>query len=314
MLKNSEILGGQQGLATIKKDISVTMPRDHAYQFLIDTINKSGTLEKLIPIFRNDSKGTIDTLSIRSRRLRKHTKNHKADNPTDGIESGDIEYNVQKVFWDAWLNDDDVWYNLQARGENIETTTINMIQDQFAVDLQDLAFNGDTDIDPEDPDAAFLNILDGFVKKMMQSRFATDLADKEPTLLDFTTHVQLLPERFKNAHDDIKWFMSRSTHDKLMAQATQRQTGYGDAVLQNGQLVRHAGYEIEIVANLQPGFAALTPQKNLKPVFTRDLRYNRTGVGAEAVAKDATYHILFAYLDCVVREIDAVAYLTGSKL
>lgn len=313
-MDNNEILGGQSGLVSIKKDVNITMPRDKANQFLIDTINKAKTLKKLVPIFRNDSKGTLDTLSVASRRLRRHTKNHTANDTTDGIENGDIEYNVQKVFWDLWLNDDDVWYNLQARNENVESTVVNMIQEQFSVDLQDLIFNGDTETDLEDKDAGFLRILDGFVKKMMQSRFVTDLADKEPTLLDFTNHVQLLPERYKNAHDDIKWFLSRSTHDKLMAQATQRQTGYGDAVLQNGQLIRHAGYEIEIVANLQPGFAALTPQKNLKPVFTRELRYNRTGVGAEAVARDATYHILFAYLDAVVREIDAVAYLTGSKL
>ncbi|TES56180.1 phage major capsid protein [Halalkalibacterium halodurans] len=298
----------------IKKDIEVTMPKQQAQQFLIDTIETTSTLQKLDPIYRNDSKGSIDTLSVQSRRLRKHSKNHTPNNTTDGIDNGQIEYNVQKVFWDTWLNDDDVWYNLRVRGENIEDTVIGMIQRQFGVDLQDLIFNGDTEIDPTAEDAAFLSILDGFVKKMKKSPYVTDLGDEEPTLLDFINHVQILPERYKNAHDDITWFMTRNTHDKLMSQATQRMTGFGDAVLQDGKLVRIAGYQIEIVATLQSGFAALTPMKNLKPVFTRDLRYNRTGVGATAVAKDATYHILFAYLDAVLREVDAVAYLTGSKL
>ena len=58
----------------------------------------------------------------------------------------------------------------------------------------------------------------------------------------------------------------------------------------------------------------LTPRENLKPVFTRELRYNRTAQGATAAAKDATYHILFGYLDCVIREVDAVAWMTGEKL
>lgn len=312
MPTNQQIMSG--GVTTIKKDISVTMPHDHAYQFLIDTINNASTMPKLQPIFRNDSAGTIDTLSVNGRRIRKHNKNHTPDNPVNGIESGGIDYNVKKVFWDEWLQDDDVWYNAQARGENIEATVINMIQKQFGVDIQDLAFNGDKDVSSENPDYGFLSILDGFVKKMKQSTKFTDLGVEEPKLIDFVNHIQLLPERYKNAHDDITWFISRNTHDKLMAQATQRQTGFGDAVLLDGKLVRLGGYEIEVVSSLQSGFAALTPMKNLKPVFTRQLRYNRTGDGATAAAKDATYHILFAYLDCIVREIDAVAYLVGEKL
>lgn len=65
---------------------------------------------------------------------------------------------------------------------------------------------------------------------------------------------------------------------------------------------------------MQNNFGALTPMKNLKPIFTRELKYKRTGEGALAAAKDATYHILFAYADAVVRELEAVAWMTGDKL
>lgn len=312
-LSNQAVINKEATLQTIKKDLNITLPQDQAYQFLIDTINNASTLPKLQPVFRNDSAGNIDTLSVKGRKIRQHSKTHQ---PTGvgGIDPGQIPYNVKKVFWDEWLQDDDVWYNIQARGENVEQTVISMIQKQFGVDLQDLVFNGDTATPDTNDDYEFLSILDGFVKKMKQSTHVTDLGTNEPVLLDFVNHIQLLPEKYKNAHDDITWFITRNTHDKLMAQATQRQTGFGDAVLQDGRLTRLGGYDIEVVSSLQSGFAALTPKKNLKPVFTRQLRYNRTADGATAAAKDASYHIIFAYLDAVVREIEAVAYLTGSKL
>ncbi|TDQ35275.1 phage major capsid protein [Aureibacillus halotolerans] len=310
-IPNSALLN--QGPQSIKKDLSIPMGHDHAYEFLVDTINNASTLPKLVPIYRGDSAGNIDALSVSSRRLREHSKDHQP-NGVGSINDRKIPYNVRKVFWDEWLQDDDVWYNQQSRGENVEQTIISMIQKQLGVDLQDLAFNGDTATPVENPDHAFLSILDGFVKKMKTSDNVTDLVDAEPRLLDFVNHIQLLPERYKNAHDDITWFVSRNTHDKLLSQATMRQTGFGDAVLQEGRVTRLAGYNLEVVASLQGGFAALTPAANLKPVFTRQVRYSRTADGATAVAKDATYHIIFAYLDAVVREIDAVAYMTGSKL
>lgn len=312
-MSNQQVINKEAAMSSIRKDLNITLPQDQAYQFLIDTIANAATLKRLQPIFRSRGTGNIDTLSVGSRKIREHSK---TNTPTGvgGITPGQIPYNVKKVFWDEWLQNDDVWYNQQARNENIEQTVIAMLQQQLGVDLQDLIFNGDTATDPEAPDFAFLSIIDGFVKKAKASPNKTDLASTAPTIVDFTNHIQVLPEKYKNAHDDITWFMTRGTHDKIVSLATQRNTGFGDAVLQEGKLSRLAGYNVEVVANLQSGFAALTPFKNFKPVFTRELRYNRTGDGATAAAKDATYHIIFAYLDAVVREVDAVAWMTGTKL
>lgn len=312
-MSNKQVINKEAAISSIRKDLNITLPGDQAYQFLIDTIAYAATLQRLQPIFRNSGTGNIDTLSVGSRKIREHSKTHT---PTgvNGITPGQIPYNVKKVFWDEWIQDDDVWYNQQARGENVEETVIAMIQKQFGVDLQDLIFNGDTATANTDDNYAFLSILDGFVKKAKASPNKTDLASNAPTIADFTNHIQVLPEKYKNAHDDITWFITRGTHDKIVSLATQRQTGFGDAVLQEGRLSRLAGYNVEVVANLQSGFAALTPFKNFKPVFTRELRYNRTSQGATAAAKDATYHIIYAYLDAVVREVDAVAWMTGTKL
>jgi len=313
-MDNQTILTKETTVATIKKNLDIPMARSDAEAFLVDTINNASTLPKLQPIYRDVPAGNIDALSVGRRKIRQAGKDDKPTG-TGSISNRQIPYAVKKVKWDEWLQNDDVYYSVSARGDNVEEKVISMIQKQFGVDLQDLIFNGDVDAKLEDgttPDP-FLSILDGFVKKMKQSPYKTDLANNEPTILDFVNHIQLLPERYKS-FSDITWFITQKTNDKLVAMVSQRQTGFGDAVLQDGKITRLAGYPVEVVAELQSGFAALTPKSNLKPVFTRQLRYIRTADGATAAAKDATYHVLYAYLDAIVREVEAVAWMTGSKL
>lgn len=310
MKTNQQIINKESQIASIKKNLDIPMAVKDAEAFLVDTINNAKTLNSLVPIYRDVAAGNIDALSVGRRKLRQAGKN---DEPTGtgSISNRKIPYSVRKVRWDEWLQNDDVFYSQAARGDNAEQKVIDMIQRQFAVDLQDLIFNGDKDAVGDDAD--FLGILDGFIKKMKESPNKTDLAEEDLKILDFVNHIQVLPERFKS-HTDITWFITQATNDRLVSLVSERQTGFGDAVLQDGKITRLAGYPVEVVAEMQSGFAALTPKSNLKPVFTRQLRYIRTADGATAAAKDATYHVLYAYLDAIVREVDAVAWMTGEKL
>lgn len=313
-MSNQQILKSEGQVVTINKNLDFTMPRSEAEAFLVDTIQNATTLPKLQPLYKKIAAGTIPALRVGRRKLRLAGKNDTPDG-TGAVDDRPIPYAVQKVKWDEWLDNEDVWAALNGRGDDLEGKVIQMIQKQFGADLQDLAFNGDKAAVLEDgttPDP-FLSILDGFVKKMKASPYKTLLATKDLELMDFVNHVQVLPEKFKS-RDDVTWYIGQGTHDRLVAQIISRQTGFGDAVLTGGKVERIAGYPVEVVADLQKGFAALTPAGNLKPVFTRDLRYIRTGQGATAAAKDATYHILFAYLDCLVLETEAVAWMTGDKL
>lgn len=305
-MNNAQIItGGSTDI--VLKDVNVPLPQAAAEAFLRDTINKATVLPKLNPYYKKAPAGNIDTLSVGKRKLREASKN---DTPTGvgSIAPGQIPYAVKKVKWDEWIQNDDVWYAIASRGQNVGEVIYSMIQEQFGNDLQDLIFNGDTT--SADP---FVKIIDGFVKKAKASANKTDLAANDVTIQAFVDHVAVLPDKFKT-RNDIAWFITQKTHDKLMSLLTTRQTNLGDAVLVDGKVSKLAGYEVEIVQEMQSGFAMLTPRENLKPVFTRELRYNRTAQGATAAAKDATYHILFAYLDCVIREVDAVAWMTGSKL
>jgi len=309
----------------LAKSLNIAFPQNDAYGFLVDTIGNAETLSKLMPMIKSSSAGNIDALTIGKRKIR--IADDTSGNPTGvtGITKRQIAYAVKKVFWDEWIKNDDVFYNAVREANNIATQTgisnttdletliIQMLQKQFAMDLQDLAFNGDTT--DTSGDAAFLTILDGFVKKMKTSTNETDLGAAALTLTQFVNHVQLLPEEYKNNFaDDIAWFITRKVHDKLMALVSARATGYGDAVMQDGKITKLAGYDIEIVASMQSGFVALTPRKNLVPIMTMDVKYTRTGDGAEAAKRDSTYHIIHAYLDVIVKEVNAVAYMIGDNL
>ncbi|MBO1583158.1 phage major capsid protein [Bacillus sp. XF8] len=309
-MNNGQIIAGGS-TELVLKDVNVPLPQAEAEAFLRDTINMATVLPKLKPYYKKAPAGNIDALSVGKRKLREASKD---DTPTGtgSISSRQIPYAVKKVKWDEWIQNDDVWYAVAARDQNVEDVIVDMIQEQFATDLQDVIFNGDTAAGAG-ADQAFLKIIDGFVKKAKVSPNKTDLAANDVTIQAFVDHVAVLPDKYKT-RKDIAWFITQKTHDKLMSLLTTRQTNLGDAVLIDGKVSKLAGYEVEIVQELQSGFAMLTPRDNLKPVFTRDVRYNRTAQGATAAAKDATYHILFAYLDCVIREVDAVAWMTGEKL
>lgn len=314
MTANNQLISKEQQLATIRKSIDLVMPKKEAEAFIVDTLKKATTIPKLNAKYTDVPSGKLPRLKVKSRQIREHTG---TENPTGtgSIETPEVPYAVKKVFWDEWLKDDDVWYNNTARGDDVETKTIDLVQGQFGVDIQDLLFNGDTTAklaDGTTPDP-FLSILDGFVKKMKASTLKTDLGTNEPTIDDFVNHVLLLDEKYLNM-TDLTWLMPRRTYQKLVALVQKRPTALGDVTLVNGKLTEIAGYPIEVVQSLQTGFVALTPLSNLVPVFTRDLRYKRTADGATAAIKDATYHILFAYADAAVLATEAVAWMTGTKL
>jgi HK97 family phage major capsid protein len=316
-MNNAEMIAKQKAamLTSIRKSIDLPMPKKEAHEFLLDVLKKASTLSKLRTRFTDVASGKLDKLGVNSRQLREHTGNEDPTG-TGAIKKGQVPYAVKKVFWDEWLKNDDLWYQLaRENGQNAEAAVMSLIQGQFAVDQQDLLFNGDTAATLEDGTTPhpFLSILDGFVKKMKASPYKTLLGTSEPTIQDFVNHATLLDEKYLNL-PDMSWVMSRRSYQKMVAMVTNRQTALGDATIINGKLEEIAGFPIEIVQGLQTGFIALTPLSNLVPVYTREVRYTRTSEGAQAAVKDATYHILFAYVDAVVLETEAVAWMTGDKL
>lgn len=292
---------------------STLLVTDQAEAFIYDIIANSDTLKKLNVQYKDQTSGVIEALEAQTRRTRKHS-------PTPGnvpkgnfdVNKREVPYKVEKVFLDMWLSNDDVWYILRQRGQNMETALTSMMQEAFALDMQDLLFQGDKSA--TGPDAEFLNIIDGFVKKMKVSTKKLNLGEKLPTPVDLINLKQAIPSKYwKNKKFNFNWIMSENTKLDLMKVIIERPTDWADSVIKDGELVKLAGVPVEIVSTYPDNFIALTPLANLQPIYTRDVRYNMTSTGVECVQRDATYHIGFAYLDAVVNNLDCVSWLDYTK-
>lgn len=345
MLNSTVVRKAMETSNILKANIDFGMGPQQSSQFLVDTINRAGTLKKLPYLIKSTPAGNIDALTFGKRNLRLHNKT-VATIPTGNNNSTprEIPYAVKKCDFDIWLDNDDLYYyaareanNLKqqpdlANPNNLEQLVISAQQKMLAMDMQDLVFNGDTEFPEAGADYDFLKIMNGFVKQLSDSPNKKDLTTDELTLDTFADTVALLPEEFRsNYGEDIKWYMNQVTADKVMKLIKERGTDYGDAILKDGKVLRLFGYGIEIVAGMtgslknqldatagRNGFVVLTPQMNLVPVttYSPSVKYRRVGAETDVIAakKDATYHIWNVYLDAIVREIKASAILVGENV
>ena len=289
---------------------STLLVTDQAEAFIYDIIANSNTLKKLNVQYKDQTSGNIEALEAQTRKTRKYsyTPGQTPEGAFD-VNKREIPYNVVKVFLDMWLHNDDVWYILQQRGQNMETALTSMMQESFALDMQDLLFNGDTAASGTGDDD-FLKILDGFVKKMKAIDRKTNLGAKLPTPEDFITMKKKIKSKYWNHPKfNFNWIMSENTKLDIQRSIIARPTAWADSVIKDGELVKIAGLPIEIVSTYPDNFIALTPLSNLQPVFTREVRYNMTSTGVECAKRDATYHIGFAYLDAVINNPECVAWM-----
>lgn len=288
---------------------STLLVTDQAEAFIYDIIANSNTLKKLNVQYKDQTSGNIEALEAQTRKTRKHTytKGEVPEGAFD-VDKREIPYNVVKVFLDMWLSNDDVWYILRQRGQNMETALTSMMQESFALDMQDLLFNGDKSATGDDAD--FLKILDGFVKKIKAIDNKINLGAKLPAPENFILMKKKIKSKYWNHPKfNFHWILSENTKLDIMREIIARPTAWADSVIVNGELVKVAGLPIEVVSTYPDNFIALTPLTNLQPVFTRDVRYNMTSTGVECVKRDATYHIGFAYLDAVINNPECVAWM-----
>lgn len=289
---------------------STLLVTDQAEAFIYDIIANSDTLKKLNVQYKDQTSGNIEALEAQTRKTRKYSYT-PGEVPTGNfdVNKREIPYNVVKVFLDMWLSNDDVWYILQQRGQNMETALTSMMQEAFALDMQDLLFNGDTAASGTGDDD-FLKILDGFVKKIKAINRKINLGANLPQPDDLIKLKKMVPSKYwKNKKFNFHWVISENTKLDFERAIIARPTAWADSVIKDGELVKISGLPIEVVSTYPDGFITLTPLANLQPVFTREVRYNMTSTGVECAKRDATYHIGFAYLDAVINNPECVAWM-----
>ena len=301
-MNNTELL--QKQMQNLQKANDVTLPPDEGRAFMRDVVGSAATLQKLYFYDAKSPVGKIEALGVKKRRMRLHQGLDTVPTGTDHVTERPVPFALVPVMTDAWFKNDNVYYTARMRGQNVEDIIAGMIQDQFAADMQDLAFNGD-----EDSADAFLEMNDGFLK---QARTNADTIKHDVAAAITVADLQAVPT--KVAREQLRagkfvWVMGAGTHAALQAEVLQRETQLGDAVLVEGELRKLHGYEIELVDHIEEDKVLFTPLENLTVVTGFDVTYRRTGEGPEAVAKQGTYHFVLSSADFVIRTPKALVYI-----
>ena len=164
---------------------------------------------------------------------------------------------------------------------------------QFGNDIADLMLNGDTGA--TGADASFLTIGDGIIKQAKSSadthKFKLAGTDYKGTI--FPGMLALMPNKFKNARNDMRIYCSTSVADSYILSVTNRETAVGDDVLRSGRFDRFLGIQVFPVEYMPDDAIILTNRYNLVSGVQRDMRVLSTF----NQRKDLTEYTMYMRLD-----------------
>ena len=185
----------------------------------------------------------------------------------------------------------------------IHAHVMRLIADRAALDLLDLALNGDTAIDPATNDLLAMN--DGFLKAASLHPLAAANAHISPTIIHNAT--LLMPEKYLSDIDQLSYYMSRHTEAKLRAQLATRATVGGDQYLQTKGSMQMSYGSTYALPKMPSTTVLFTYPKNLIFGIQRDIR-----IEVEKNIRTGMYlFVLTARVDFKVEEPDAMVKITG---
>lgn len=302
-MNNTELLQ-KQFAAISKAGNNVTLRDDNARAFVLDVVSGQETLGKLPPYFAKSSTGSIDKLGVKRRTMRTHQGTSTTATGTDIKDETTVPFTLSPFYVDTWIENSNVFYTAQTRGQDVRQALTSLMQQQFGGDLQDLAFNGDTASTD-----VFVKQKDGFIKKA-QASAAVKLTPKTlPTIEELTTDVIGGFDK-KYLNSTFKWFMSLKTSTHYVAEIQSRATNLGDVAIVNGQLTNIAGFAVEVVDNFPDDVVLFSPFENLTPVLGYEVTMQTAAADSTSVAKQATYHFVLTSADFVIRELKMVGVVT----
>lgn len=185
----------------------------------------------------------------------------------------------------------------------IHSHVMKLIAERAALDLLDLAINGDTTIDPAVNDLLAIN--DGFLKLASSHVLAASSAHISPTLIHNAT--LLMPEKFLADIDNLYYYMSRHTEAKLRAQLANRATVGGDQYLQTKGSMQMSYGSTYALPKMPSTTVLFTYPMNMIFGIQRDIR-----IEVEKNIRTGMYlFVLTARVDFKVEELDAMVKITG---
>ncbi len=268
----------------------------------------------LAPLMRQEIRvataGEINKIATGARIIR-----GAAENSDDGYRAGatfaTVGFTTRKIRL-PWEVTEDVFHE-NIEGQGLESTLVDEMTTQFALDLEDLEINGDTaDVSG---DAAFLNINDGLLKMIVTANVSGRNIDGSAINSGvwgkghMFEALYAMPNVYKRS-GNLRWIMSPARAIQWWESLTDRATDSGDAALlgQGGAIDKPLGIPVLEVPSLPDTVVLLADPRNFVRVISWQVRRKKvTGdTDAQLAALDKRFYIFFIKHDVVIEETDAV--------
>ena len=232
----------------------------------------------------------LDFLLIGSRLIRKATE---ATSPSElaGANITRKELRSVKVRLAADITTEFSEDNIE--GQSGRDKIARDLAQQFGNDLADLMLNGDTAATGDD--VSFLTIGDGIIK---QAKTSTNTHVVKLTNTDykgsiFPEMLKLMPNKFKNDRQNMRFYCSGTVADAYILSVTNRETSLGDDTLTTGRFDKFLGIKVFPVEYMPDDVIILTHKDNLVAGVQRDMKvYSQFNQ-----RKDLTEYTMYMRLD-----------------
>ncbi len=258
--------------ANIDVNTGGLMPEESAGKF-IDTVIDQSQFLKLVRTEKGIVKQrNLDTIGVSTRLMYKSVE---GTDPTSGeIKAISVgQRTLVPVEVSLPYNIGMEWLRKNIAGGAGEDQVNAAFAKQFANDLVDLAFNGDT------TGSGFVAITHGYLKRasLDASTHEVDRSDSEDWKgIVFPALYAALPYKYRTNPDNLILLVNPDCEMEYRQQLADRATGLGDAFLTEGKRAYYQGIVVEpCFALATSGQCMLTIKQNLAVGFGRDIEVYR---------------------------------------
>lgn len=260
---------------------------------------------------RISAQGTIDKITVRGRNLRGKTENVMATNTTVP-QFPQVPYSTVPVVLPFEITEEFIRQTQRVRNQNAEDIILRAMTANYAENMQDIGFNGDTATLNTDPDYEFLRLNDGWLK----------LARTNGNYLDFSTMTaeqkagvlfqleRAIPTRFRSG-GTFKYFMHPNTFSERLEKLASKDTSASIQLQILGGVKKINSYDVEEIPQMPEGAILFTYQPNFVMVHTYDMQIRKTTEGKEAIYADKRFYAIHSDFDPIFEEPGAVAFVEG---
>lgn len=217
---------------------------------------------------------------------------------------GKVELLTKEAIAEVRISYDTLENNIEGSG--LKNTIIQMIQQRVALDLEELAINGDTAKAGSDP---YLGMLDGWLKKAQDH--IVDAAGAKVSTGLWRNLIGAVPAKYRRQPNMWRIYTSHDIDLNWKAEIAARNTVAGDRFLLQNTNAAALGYEVQPAAMFPveggKSPAMLVHPQNLICGFTRKVQIETD----KDISARQVIIVVTVKADFAIEETDAVGVLTN---